>query len=425
MELLQPVIRPYDWGSRHGIAELQGRPVPAAGPEAELWMGAHPSAPSGVAADHPGRRHRRRPGRASSGRECVARFGPRLPFLLKVLSADRALSIQVHPSRAQAETGFRAENDARPGARRPGPELRRRLAQARAAVRPDPVRGAGRPAHPGRRRRPAARPGRRPLAPLAADLEAATSPEALSRALAAILDLAAEPWRRAGRRRSLAACAGLAVRSGSPYAAACAAAVREAADHPGDLGVVAMLLMRHVVLAPGQAVFMPAGGLHAYLRGTGIEVLANSDNVVRAGLTGKHVDVPELLKLLDPAVTVPVLSPAPVADGVSLVRHPGPGVPPVRGRAGRARRSPCPATGPRIVLCTDGAAALRSGPASTVKLARGESCFVSAADGPLRAAGPARLFLAAPGAARVKLCVVPDAVGGRVSGEVLRSAIPR
>ena len=90
-----------------------------------------------------------------------------------------------------------------------------------------------------------------------------------------------------------------------------------AADHPGDLGVLALLLMRHEVLQPGQAVFMPAGGLHAYLQGTGIELLANSDNVVRSGLTGKHIDVPELLKLLDPAVSVPVLSPRVLADGVA------------------------------------------------------------------------------------------------------------
>src|SRR6516225_2640946 len=110
MELLQPVIKPYAWGSRHGIAGLQGRPVPAPGPEAELWMGAHPSAPSGmsgttldavIAAD---------PDR-ELGPRCVAQFGPRLPFLLKVLSAEVALSIQVHPSRAQAEAGFRAENE--------------------------------------------------------------------------------------------------------------------------------------------------------------------------------------------------------------------------------------------------------------------------------------------------------------------------
>src|SRR6266516_1911388 len=125
MDLLRPLIRPYPWGTRTAIAELQGRPVPAPGPEAELWMGAHPSAPSGV-------------GRLSSpptppppapstplvaldaviagdperelGAECAARFGGRLPFLLKVLSAEKALSIQVHPSRTQAEAGFAAEN---------------------------------------------------------------------------------------------------------------------------------------------------------------------------------------------------------------------------------------------------------------------------------------------------------------------------
>ena len=158
-----------------------------------------------------------------------------------------------------------------------------------------------------------------------------------------------------------------------------------------------MLLLRHAVLAPGQAVFMPAGGLHAYLRGTGIEVLANSDNVVRAGLTGKHVDVPELLKLLDPAVTVPVLTPAPLGDGVTWFDTPAPEF-----RLYVADLAepavPLPAAGPRIALCTDGAATLRTASGETVKLARGESCFIPAADGPLRAGGPARLFLAAPGA---------------------------
>src|ERR1700730_17814801 len=109
MELLRPVIRPYAWGSRTGIAELQGRPVPAPGPEAELWMGAHPSAPSGAAGstldaviaadpDH------------QLGAACVAPVGPRLPCLPKGLSPDQALSIQLHPSRAQAQAGFRAEN---------------------------------------------------------------------------------------------------------------------------------------------------------------------------------------------------------------------------------------------------------------------------------------------------------------------------
>src|SRR6266571_8653370 len=114
MDLLRPVLRPYPWGTCTAIADLQGRPVPAPGPEAELWMGAHPSAPSGIDRD---------PGTgttldaviaAAPGRElgagCAARFGGRLPFLLKVLSAEKALSIQVHPSRAQAEAGYAAEN---------------------------------------------------------------------------------------------------------------------------------------------------------------------------------------------------------------------------------------------------------------------------------------------------------------------------
>jgi mannose-6-phosphate isomerase len=146
-------------------------------------------------------------------------------------------------------------------------------------------------------------------------------------------------------------------------------------------------------------VFMPAGGLHTYLRGTGIEVLANSDNVVRAGLTGKHVDVPELLELLDPAVTVPVLSPSPLGppgDGIGRFDIPAPEF----GLAVADLASSAvtlPGAGPRIVLCTDGAALLRDQAGETVKLARGDSCFVSAADGPLRASGPAHLFIAAPG----------------------------
>ena len=397
MELLQPVIRPYAWGSRHAIAELQGRPVPAPGPEAELWMGAHPSAPSGVAESTLDAVIAADPDR-ELGPAVVARFGPRLPFLLKVLSAEQALSIQLHPSRAQAQAGFRAEHQRGvPPAERnyvddwPKPELLCALTpfEVLAGLRP--------PRDAAALLRALSVPQ---LAPLAAELADATAPQALSRALAAILE-----WPEASRGELVtavtAACAALASSASlaspaRPYAAACAAAVRVAGHHPGDLGVVAMLLMRHVVLAPGQAVFMPAGGLHAYLHGTGIETLANSDNVIRAGLTGKHIDVPELLTLLDPAVTVPVLTPAPLGDGVTWFDTPAPEF-----RLYVADLAepmiPLPAAGPRIALCTDGAATLRTESGETVKLPRGDSCFIPAADGPLQAAGPARLFLAAPG----------------------------
>src|SRR5580693_8931250 len=115
MELLEPVTQAYAWGSHTAIAELQGRPVPTAQPEAELWMGAHPSAPSGVTL--PGGGHATLDAVIAAdpvrelGQESVQRFGGRLPFLLKVLAAETALSIQVHPSRQQAEIGFVAENE--------------------------------------------------------------------------------------------------------------------------------------------------------------------------------------------------------------------------------------------------------------------------------------------------------------------------
>jgi mannose-6-phosphate isomerase len=374
-------------------------------------MGAHPSAPSGaagttldayIAADLD----------RELGPGCVARFGPRLPFLLKVLSAEQALSIQLHPSRAQAEAGFRAENARRQ--RRPDQQSRQRRPDQQS--RPDQQRGLSSRNYvddwpkpellcsltpfevlAGLRTPPDAAALLRalavpPLAPLAAELSSAATPQALADVLAAILTW---PDPEELVRAVVAACVRLAA-SGGPDAAACAAAMREAGHHPGDLGVVAMLLMRHAVLAPGQALFMPAGGLHAYLRGTGIEVLANSDNVVRAGLTGKHIDVPELLKLLDPAVTVPVLSPRPVADRIASFDTPAPEF--ALYVADLAEDAVIlPGAGPRIVLCTDGAAALRASSGESAKLPRGESCFVSAADGPLHAAGPARLFLAAPG----------------------------
>ena len=380
MELLQPVIQPYAWGSRRAIADLQGRPVPSSGPEAELWLGAHPSAPSGAAGTTLDAVIAADPVR-ELGPRCVARFGPRLPFLLKVLSAEQALSIQVHPSRPQAEAGFRLGSPNYVDDW-PKPELLCALTpfEVLAGLRTPPDAAAL------LRALAVAR-----LAPLAAELEAATSPQVLSRALATVLS-----WPDPEDLISavVPACAALAA-VGGPYAAACAATVRVAGEHPGDLGVVATLLIRHVVLAPGQAVFLPAGGLHTYLHGTGIEVLANSDNVIRAGLTGKHVDVPELLKLLDPAAAVPVLSPVPLGDGVGWFDTPAPEFALYVADLTEDAVT-LPGTGPRIVLCTAGLAALHTESGESVKLPRGESCFVPAADGPLRAAGPARLFLAAP-----------------------------
>ena len=331
------------------------------------------------------------------GPECAWQFGGRLPFLLKVLSAERALSIQVHPSRAQAQAGFLAENQRglAPGdpARNyvddwPKPELLYALTPF------EVVAGLRTPADAADLLRTLAVDQ---LLPLASRLAEADRSSAMAGALASILE-----WPEPAELVAavLAACARLVSARGR-YADACAAALRVAADHPGDLGLVALLLMRHEVLQPGQAVFMPAGGLHAYLRGTGIELLANSDNVVRAGLTGKHIDVPELLKLLDPAVSVPVLAPCVLADGVRWFDTPAPEfrlyLLDLTGSS-----VTLPGAGPRILLCTEGACVLRAASGQGLELARGDSCFIPAADGPVLGTGSARLMLAAPGEAAAR-----------------------
>ena len=361
-------------------------------------MGAHPSAPSGldragvrttldavIAADPAG----------ELGAGCAARFGGRLPFLLKVLAAEKALSIQVHPSREQAAAGYRAENErglASGDKSRnyvddwPKPEilcaltLFEVLAGMRTAADAGALLRALEVAE---------------LAPLAADLTGSSGdPAALTRALAAILS-----WPVADRdgfvAAVVAACKRVAARGGQ-YAAVCAAIAGLADDHPGDLGIVASLLLRYVVLRPAEAIFMPAGGLHAYLRGTGVELLANSDNVVRAGLTSKHIDVPELLKLLDPAAGVPVIEPRPLGGGVSVYDSPAPEF-----RLYRAALGPGEVTLPgggcaRVVLCTEGTGALRAS-SGALRVAKGESCYLPVRDGAVTASGPAVLLIAGTG----------------------------
>jgi mannose-6-phosphate isomerase len=395
VDVLEPVVQPYAWGSRYAIAEIQGRPAPAPGPEAELWMGAHPSAPSGLHRD--GRpvtldRVIAADPERELGPACTARFGPRLPFLLKILAPEKALSIQVHPDRAQAEAGYRDETarGVAPGDRNytddwPKPELL-------CAVTRFEVLAGFRPA--GDIIALLAALDVAQLRPVASELDGTPGAAGQAAALCRILG-----WPAGQRDRLLAevlaACARVAA-GGGRYAAACAAVTRVAADHPGDLGLVAALLLNYTVLEPGEAVYMAAGGLHAYIKGVGVELLANSDNVLRAGLTCKRIDIPELLRLVDPAVPVPVIHPHPLSGQVLRYDTPAPEfrlyrVAPAGGEV------PLPDTGPRIVLCIDGAATLRTRDGDAVKLGRGESCFAPAADGDVTASGQAVLFAAASG----------------------------
>jgi mannose-6-phosphate isomerase len=298
---LDGVPRSYPWGSPTAIPILRGD-EPDGTPMAELWFGAHPDGPSPVPAHALGLDELIAADPvALLGERVVARFGPRLPFLVKLLAARTALSIQVHPTIEQAEAGFAAEDAA--GIARTAsnrnyrdrnhkPELLCALTEFEALC------------------------GFRPVAETLRLLDALGTPELgeLRGALAGddglragftlLLAIATpQPLVAAVRERAAAL-------AGTEWAGAARAVALTAADFPADIGVVLSLLLNYVRLAPGEAIYLGAGSVHSYLRGLGVEVMANSDNVLRCGLTGKHIDVDQLLAVTDFAPLVePRMSP--------------------------------------------------------------------------------------------------------------------
>ncbi|MFT4082610.1 MAG: mannose-6-phosphate isomerase, class I [Nocardioides sp.] len=266
--------RPYPWGVTDGIADLLGRPRTGA-VEAELWLGSHPGSPSRVLGPAPW------PDLAA-----WEEYADRpLPFLLKVLAADRPLSLQAHPTAAQAAAGFAREDAAGipvddPGRNYPDPRAKPELIVA-------------------------ARDG----------FEALCGFREVAESLATLDALAPQAAGRGGlgRWRELLAADGLRaclawLLSGSGEitemldelpAGRSALLDRLRAAYPGDPGVAVALLLNHVVLAAGEALYLPAGNIHTYLRGVGVELMGPSDNVLRGGLTAKHVDRAELLAILD------------------------------------------------------------------------------------------------------------------------------
>jgi len=401
VDLLGNTVQPYAWGSRTAIAELLGEPSPSAGPQAELWMGAHPSAPSVLTRDGVTVTLTSAIANAPAlelGERVARRFGGRLPFLLKVLAAEKALSVQLHPSRAQAEEGFaREEAQGVPRNSRervyvddwPKPEILCALTpfEVLAGLRPgeqaaEVLDGLGLPE----------------LKELAAGLISDPSPRGVAHALTKLLT-----WPELSRAALVGAvveAAGVEAGKGGPHAAAYEAVVRMNADHPGDIGLVCSLLMNHRVLEPGQALFMAEGGVHAYIKGVGIELLANSDNVIRAGLTPKHIDVPELVRVLDPEVAVPVLTARQAAPGIEVFDTPVPEFRLSRLSLADGAALTVPGDGgPRVLLCLDGEASVSCGtePDGRLVLARGQSCFISAADTNVLLTGAGSFFLAETG----------------------------
>ncbi len=379
-------VRFYPWGSRTVIPELLGQPVPADQPHAELWVGAHPDEPSLLPDGRPLNEAIGADPEALLGPAAVERFGPRLPFLLKVLAADTPLSLQAHPTTEQAQAGFAAE-------------------EAAGVAHDDTTRTFKDPFH-----KPElllalttfeALCGFRPveeslhcLAKLQVpDLKptiAALARGGLQAAIPQLIALSGK--RRTALVSAVAEAAGRFVAAHDPeFINTYRWASSLAETYPGDAGVVISLMCNHLKLSPGEAVFLPAGNLHAYLAGAGVEVMASSDNVLRGGLTAKHVDLAALIEVLD------------FSDGKVPVLHPvlGPG----------GLRYPVPVedfdltrcqldtqagilttSGPQVVLCTEGSAVLASADGE-VTLDKGQSVFVPAG-APVSARGPAVLYRA-------------------------------
>lgn len=366
--------RGYAWGAPGAISALLGRAATSE-PEAELWLGAHPGSPSHIVDPA-----------TVSGAEHLAQWievdrltalgdADELPFLFKVLAAGAPLSLQVHPDAAQAAAGWARENAA--GIPLPAPERSYRDASAKPelllALTEFEALCGFRPAHEVR-----------------AELERLAELGASINDLLGRLDDPGEAvsWLLSGQAGALVGEV-TAVAARHPEQFALVAGL--AAAYPGDPGAVIALLLNHVVLQPGQAIFVGAGVIHSYSRGLGLEVMAPSDNVLRGGLTPKHVDVPELLAVLDArASAVPLLAPdalgpaarawRPEAAGFQLVEVTG--------------DAQLPALGPAIALCLDGSFGI-VGQAATATLTRGDAVFITPEEGELTLRGEGRVYVAA------------------------------
>jgi mannose-6-phosphate isomerase len=407
VQLLRGAIRTYAWGSRTAIAEFTGRPVPAAHPEAELWLGANPGDPAFLeepdgevsllqaVVDDP---------EGQLGAAARARFGDALPFLLKVLAAEEPLSLQAHPSSEQAAEGYLREERLGIPVNSPVRNYRdsSHKPELLVALQPFEVLAGFRPAaHTIELLRALAVSDLDPFIDLLDDKSDADGLRALFTTwitapqpdvdvlVTAVLDGAISY-----------------LSSGATEFAAVAKTVLELGErYPGDAGVLAALLLNRITLGPGEGIFLSAGNLHAYLHGVGLEVMANSDNVLRGGLTPKHVDVPELLRVLNfnpttesqlRAQTHPdglaSFYDTPTAEFAASMLTLG------DDQIGHEVDAPSRHDGPQILLCIEGATAVH-GKAGALTLTRGAAAWVAADDGPVRlvAQEPTKIFRATVG----------------------------
>ena len=375
MRRLHHTSRDYDWGSPDDIPRFlgefaDGRPV------AEVWMGTHPLGASTIGTD--------------DGEVSLTTLAGELPFMLKLLAASRPLSIQVHPNAQQAKAGFAREEEAGVPIDAPHrvyrdanhkPEMVYALTAFDTLV------------------------GFRPTAEILRILAAIESPLATSlaerlndrpgfdgivRVVETLLD---EKPDVSEIDRVVASCRDLAAQ-GIDVKRAYATAVEIAEHHPGDVGVVISLLLKRLTLQPGEAAFLGAGIIHAHLRGMCLEVMVSSDNVLRAGLTSKHLDPGGLVDCLDEGMSrLARVTPEPFGFSTDIFS------PPVDEFAlavtqcshAEPEGAALPDASRRIVVCLGGEVELVNEHGERVTLRRGESVYADGSDGALRGIGTGEL----------------------------------
>lgn len=420
MHLLSGYPRHYAWGSHTAIPALIGA-EPTEAPLAELWYGAHPLSPSptrpltdnthddaadlaAVISSDP---------QSTLGEICIERHGPALPYLMKLIAPAAPLSLQVHPDAKRARAMFAQE-------------------EAAGIDRTDPQRNYRDPHH-----KPEltlalekfeALAGFRSFARLqkVLDLPCALAQELRSliaaqpggagvrRAFAHLLMPATTP-QRAALDEVIAASAERLAAGTSPSVRADRNLQLLAQHYPGDPAVVGSLLLNPVTLNPGEAMYLPPGMPHAYLSGLGVEIMASSDNVLRAGLTNKYRDIPEMLRCAS-FISAPPMRIAPEHSESGSVTYFAPvddfqltclvlGDPEAiadPGLSAMARalapadhreHTVIPSAGPRIVVVLCGDIEISAGGQSP-RLTAGQAVFVSACDGPITVRGRGMLLQA-------------------------------
>ena len=365
MHLLRNGTKHYDWGSVDAIPQFlgdrrDGKPV------AEVWIGTHALSPSAVVGD-------------DGSVKPLSDIAGDLPFMVKLLAAERPLSLQVHPSLAQAQAGYAAEEEAGIALDAPhrvykDPNHKPEMVYALTTF--DSLIGF----------RPSAEilrvmgPLNTPLSNrIAEELRAKTGFATIVRVIEMLLSEDISPTEV---HQIVGACRTLAS-LGLDIKRAYQTAVEISEHYPDDVGVVISLMLNRMTLQPGEAAYLETGVIHAHLKGLCIEVMASSDNVLRAGLTSKHIDTAGLVACLESgmarvarvtpdfleydtevfspagggfALAVTQISPA-ATDGVALVRSEG-----------------------SVIVCTGGEVTVISETGEKIALSRGESLYLSPED---------------------------------------------